>query len=95
MDKRTAQKPAPPPVEHLSVLADRDIPEMGIKAGEMLHLIYDEAIGGYQVVRWAQVQWRCTCAFPKPCEHQIHTNTWLYEQSRQAMTACEEVVEKR
>jgi hypothetical protein len=79
------------PVRVLRVRAEADAPEMGVKAGEMIYLVRDEAASNgpaarFRIVTWAATRWTCSCGKGK-CEHKRLVNDWLFAQSQEQQGA--------
>ncbi len=69
--------------EHVTIVAARvsdKLPQIGLKAGEMFYLAWDNLELRLFVVQWERTRWICTCG-QNGCAHRLAANTYVFEQS--------------
>ena len=69
------------PVTIVRAKAKTDLPEVGIKQGDIFYLARDEQSQSFRAVKWDRVRWVCSCG-QGACTHKLAVNDFVFEQSQ-------------
>jgi hypothetical protein len=58
-----------------------DLPEVGLKAGNIVSLAWDKQVAQMFVVQWNRTRWWCSCG-GGACAHKLAANIYVFEESQ-------------
>lgn len=79
----------------LRAQATTDMPEIGIKHGDIFYITGDGQDGSpsarFRIVKWERIRWVCSCG-KGACEHKLMVNTFVFELSQKRSITRDDLV---